>query len=93
MVEARILQRVGCLAHVKLDQSRLPLSRRMGLSEICDHCAQRLAPAVDDRRAEHCAESHLRGCINKGKISSGTFNVFDQGAPVHGKEICRDIAK
>ena len=93
VVKARIIERVGCLPHIKLYQPRLPVRRRMGLPEEGDYHAQRPTPAVDDWRAEHGAKSYVHGCVDKRKVGAGRFDIFNQGPSLHGKEIGGDVAE
>src|SRR5260221_2739058 len=93
VVEARVLQRIGGLARIKLDEFALALRRKMRFAEKRDNHAQRLAFAADDGSAEQGAEADLLCCFSEWEIHSRRLDVFHHGPPMGRKERNRQSAK
>ncbi|SRR6266853_1925749 len=93
MVEPRVVQCVGGLAGVELNQPGLAVAGGMRFAEESYHHAERVAASVADGCAEKRAEPYLRGRIDERKKRPRPFNVFDEHAAVRRKKRCRKISE
>src|SRR5207302_7944851 len=85
-IKLGIIQGVGRLADIKLDQPGLTLRRRVRVSEKSRYNAQRLSLAVADGHAEDRAKSNLHGGIHKWEIGCRTLDVVNGHAALRGKK-------
>src|SRR5258708_12832891 len=81
MIKARVIQRISGLTCVKLHEPRLAVTGSMRLAEKSYHNSEGIAAGIDDRPAKNRPEANLSGCINKRKICSEFFHVFNQYTP------------
>src|SRR5690348_3275176 len=93
MIEPRIIQRVGSLARIQLNQARLTIAGRIWLAEECNYHAQCIAMDIDDGHAEDGAKADLVCCIHERKVRSGLINVFNQHAAIWREKRRRQLAK
>lgn len=93
MVQARIVQRIGGLPGIQLNQPRLPVTGRVGLAEKSYHHANRVAAGIDDGRAENRPEADQSGRVDKRKIGAGRLDVFNQHAAIGREERRRQLAE
>src|SRR5216684_3335469 len=93
MIKARVIQRISGLTCVKLHEPRLAVTGSMRLAEKSYHNSEGIAAGIDDRHAKNRPEANLSGCINKRKICSEFFNVFNQYTALRREKRSRQLAE